>query len=60
MKAVWVVEPLSDGSCRVYEVRTHDDGTFSVSKPVRRITAALLFEDAPEDTNFGCDVERHT
>jgi hypothetical protein len=42
---VWVVQPLSDGSCRVFEVNTLDDGTFTVSKPWLHWTAMLLFGD---------------
>lgn len=65
---VWVVQPLSDGSCRVFEVNTLPDGTFTVSKPWLHWTAMLLFGDPaysdPEyslrpATEHYADIETH-
>lgn len=55
---VWVVQPLSDGSCRVFEVNTLPDGTFTVSKPWLHWTAMLLFGDpAYRDSEDGLELE---
>lgn len=46
MKSVLVVDPSPDGSCVCVEVRTADDGTFSVTEPVVHWTAMVLFDKA--------------
>lgn len=53
---VWrccVIEPFPDGTCRVYEVRTLEDESFSVSEPTWHWTNIVLFGESAHEPEPG-------
>lgn len=49
MKTVWVLEPFPDGTCRIYRVTTHADGSFEVGEPFWHWTSMVPDGDPAYD-----------